>query len=86
MAGLPSEVTDRAKLILKNLEGSELILAGGESPQPSAAESPEVQMTLFEIKDDQLRKELEKLDLNAMTPIDALKTLADLKKRFSEKH
>jgi DNA mismatch repair protein MutS len=59
MAGLPEEVTDRAKKILKNLEGSELTV-GGEAKQTdrSRVSGEEIQMTMFEMKDDALREEL----------------------------
>jgi DNA mismatch repair protein MutS len=41
----------------------------------------EIQMTLFEIKDDALREELRKLNLEKMTPLEALQKLAELKKK-----
>lgn len=93
MAGLPEEVTDRAKQILKNLEGSELTVSGslpagqagvkmdrGEKHR-GRIHAHEIQMTLFEMKDDALREELRKLDLEKMTPLEALQKLAELKKR-----
>lgn len=87
MAGLPEEVTERAKKILKNLEGSELSVHtdGGlktEDPKKRGRVTPEVQMTLFEMKDDALREELKKIDVEKMTPLEALQKLAELKKKF----
>jgi DNA mismatch repair protein MutS len=80
MAGLPEELTDRAKKILKNLEGTELSASGeGSKEEKRRIGSPEVQMTLFEIKDDALRTELAKLDLEKMTPLEAMQRLAELK-------
>ncbi|MBI1805267.1 MAG: DNA mismatch repair protein MutS [Ignavibacteriae bacterium] len=90
MAGLPEEVTERAKNILKNLEGSELTLHDGEdagsgirdtSKKKGRIAPAEVQMTLFEMKDDKLREELKKLDVEKLTPIEALNKLADLKRK-----
>jgi DNA mismatch repair protein MutS len=88
MAGLPEEVTDRAKKILKNLEGSELTVHDGtESGKRNGRRAKgrvapaEVQLTLFEMRDDKLREEINKLDLEKMTPIEALQRLAELKKR-----
>jgi len=85
MAGLPSEITDRAKTLLKNLEGSDLTVHGGEGATPRSsrvkAMTHDVQLTLFEMKDDVLREELRKLDVNALTPMEALQKLAELKKR-----
>jgi DNA mismatch repair protein MutS len=79
MAGLPEEVTDRAKQILKNLEGHELSASKGEAGERRTG--GEVQMTLFEIKDDVLREELRNLDLENMTPLEALQTLAEFKRK-----
>jgi DNA mismatch repair protein MutS len=88
MAGLPDEVTERAKTILKNLEGSELSVGGGVEGQRNKAKMKqgrlaggEMQMTLFELKDDALREELRKLDVENLTPLEALQKLAELKKR-----
>ncbi|MEK6570648.1 MAG: hypothetical protein AABZ61_04710, partial [Bacteroidota bacterium] len=44
----------------------------------------EVQLTLFEMRDDRLREEIKKLDLEKMTPIEALQKLAELKKRLEK--
>lgn len=77
MAGLPPEVIDRATAILKDLERPEKGL-------PRASRD-ELQMTLFEVKDDELRREILDMDLNALTPLEALKALADLQNRLKEK-
>lgn len=88
MAGLPDEITDRAKAILKNLEGSELNVHSESGPPTEARATrknkgriapAEVQMTLFEVKDDALREELKKLDIETMTPLEALQKLASLR-------
>lgn len=85
MAGLPEEVTDRAKNILQNLEGSELTLHDeSKSERTKGRIAPaEVQLTLFEMKDDKLRDEIKKIDIDKMTPLEALKKLAELKKKIS---
>ena len=84
MAGLPEEVTERAKKILKNLEGSELTVSGESKSQQPIAKGriapAEIQMTLFELKDDKLREELKKMDIEKMTPLGALQKLAELKR------
>ncbi|MBI5022539.1 MAG: DNA mismatch repair protein MutS [Ignavibacteriales bacterium] len=97
MAGLPDEVTNRAKKILKNLEGTELTLheeSITKSQQPKAKgleqrvggriAPSEVQLTLFEMKDDKLREELKKLDLEKMTPLEAMQKLVELKKKIQD--
>lgn len=82
MAGLPEEVTDRAKEILKNLEGSDLTLHEGKREKKGRMDAGTVQLTLFELKDDPLRDELKKVDLDRMTPLEALDRLAEWKKKF----
>ena len=70
MAGLPQSVTDRAKEILRSFE----------SKEASRKKHDEFQISLFEIsKDDKLMKILDKVDLNNVTPIDALNILKQLK-------
>lgn len=85
MAGLPEEVTERAKKILKNLEESELTVHGEAANARRKVKGrvtlPEMQMTLFEMKDDVLHEELRTIDLDQMTPIEALQKLAEMKKR-----
>ncbi len=101
MAGLPEEVTERAKRILRNLEGSELSVHGekenrsgfvrkdsfggvqgsGKSKSAKGRIAPEVQMTLFELKDDALREELKGIDIEKMTPLEALQKLAEMKRK-----
>lgn len=88
MAGLPSTLTDRAKKILENLEASQLTLHG-EHPadaaeirkvkQHAATSENTPQITMFELKDDELREAIKKLDINSMTPLEALKFLAKVK-------
>ena len=86
MAGLPEEVTERAKNILSNLEGSELTLhdeSDSKKKKPKGRIVPnEIQLTLFEMKDDRLREEIRKIDIEKMTPLEALQKLAALKKKI----
>ncbi|MCZ6776335.1 MAG: DNA mismatch repair protein MutS, partial [Ignavibacteria bacterium] len=85
MAGLPEEVTDRAKKILKNLEGSDLSVHDDEQRKTKGRIAPtEVQMTLFELKDDPLREELKKINVEKMTPLEALQRLAELRKQVEK--
>jgi len=85
MAGLPEEVTERAKKILKNLEESELNVYSSGRQLKGRIPPPDIQMTLFEVKDDRLREDIRKLDVENMTPMDALQKLADLKKQIEQK-
>jgi DNA mismatch repair protein MutS len=98
MAGLPEELTERAKRILNNLEDSQLrpdgkgdeehvhdtphLQASGRRINPKAEEK--IQLTMFEMKDDELRAAIGKLDIDSMTPLEALKLLAKLKATLSK--
>jgi DNA mismatch repair protein MutS len=85
MAGLPEEVTDRAKKILKNLEESELNVYSSGRRLKGRIPPPDIQMTLFEMKDDKLRDDIRKLNVEKMTPLEALQKLVELQKRIEEK-
>jgi DNA mismatch repair protein MutS len=100
MAGLPEELTERAKKILSNLEDTQLrphgvegddsLLAGdghlraGGRRKLGSGGMDKIQLTMFEMKDDELRNTLNKLDINAMTPLEALKVLAKLKENSTK--
>jgi DNA mismatch repair protein MutS len=79
MAGLPESVTDRAQEILSTLEGANLSVGGGASR--GAGRTPDMQLTLFEAKDDALRAEIAAIDLDRLTPLEAMQVLAALKKK-----
>ncbi|MGA9118780.1 MAG: DNA mismatch repair protein MutS [Bacteroidota bacterium] len=86
MAGLPEEITDRAKDILRNLEDSGLSLQGedtskGRRKSGGRVAASSLQLTLFESQDDALRTELRSMDVNEMTPLKALETLSRLKEK-----
>lgn len=93
MAGLPKAVTSRAKEILKNLESFELSAtesAAASAQQPVRMPKPrrvvpksregEMQIELFSIGDEELRKKIEGVDLNNLTPVEALNKIAEFKK------
>jgi DNA mismatch repair protein MutS len=43
-----------------------------------------LQFSLFEFSDDRIRKEVSELEINNLTPIEALNKLHELKKKASE--
>ncbi|RME36657.1 MAG: DNA mismatch repair protein MutS, partial [Deltaproteobacteria bacterium] len=82
LAGLPQPVIDRAKEVLKNLEAGEFVGEG----QPRIARGrgekrvDQNQLPLFgQPTDDALRKRLEEIDIDVLSPLEALNLLADLK-------
>lgn len=73
MAGVPSVVLKRASDVLADLEQR------GESP---TVRHQTLQMTLFEPDELPLKKELDSVDVNRLTPIEALQLLDRWKKNF----
>ena len=78
LAGLPRGLIDRAKEILKNLEGEEWNAWG--QPRLAGAETPSkgVQLMLYEPRGDRLRERLRTIDTNVLTPLEALNVLTEL--------
>ncbi|MQA31219.1 MAG: DNA mismatch repair protein MutS [Luteitalea sp.] len=79
LAGLPMPVVERARAILAALERDELTRGGRPSVSGTPGE-PQRQLGLFQAPqpDDRLRQKLAALDIERMTPIEALATLAAL--------
>ncbi|MCZ7372210.1 MAG: DNA mismatch repair protein MutS, partial [Candidatus Methanoperedens sp.] len=80
LAGVPLKVTQRAKEILKEMENGSTITRGKESARYT-------QVVLFgqdEKKESPVVKELKNLNVDAMTPLEALNALAALKKKAGE--
>ncbi|KAB0665673.1 DNA mismatch repair protein MutS [Oryzomonas japonica] len=82
LAGMPADVIERAKEILRNLEHGEF-----EEGAPRLAKSkkappkePSPQFSLFESTEDQLRLRLKKLNIATLTPLEALNLLDELKR------
>ncbi|MDA0986518.1 MAG: DNA mismatch repair protein MutS [Bacteroidetes bacterium] len=71
MAGLPKQITNRAKEILKNLESSDLSIHTHVDELK--------QLNIFELKEDWLREELKNVDINSLTPVEALNLISKLK-------
>ena len=86
MAGLPRYVTNRAKEILQNLEGKELTPYEEKKEKlKKIKSSDDNQISMFEIQDDKIRKEIDDIEINNLTPVEALNKLNELKRRVKEK-
>jgi DNA mismatch repair protein MutS len=80
LAGLPQSVIERAREILNALEHDELT-RGGRPSVSGTLSDPQQQLGLFQAAvDDGLRKRIAALDVDHMTPMEALALLAELKK------
>ncbi|GIK61032.1 MAG: DNA mismatch repair protein MutS [Ignavibacteriaceae bacterium] len=84
MAGLPAFVTNRAKEILQNLESKELTPYELKKEKLRKLQIPENQMSIFEYQDDKLRGELKDLEIEKLTPLEALNKLNELKKKVKK--
>ncbi|MBK8551710.1 MAG: DNA mismatch repair protein MutS [Ignavibacteria bacterium] len=74
MAGLPESVTNRAKEILRSLEDKEYKRKNKDEFQISMFES-----AVTEFRDEALRKMLDEVDINNITPLDAMNVLKKMK-------
>jgi DNA mismatch repair protein MutS len=86
LAGLPPSVVSRAREILAGLERDELSRGGRPSLSGSEAASQQ-QLGLFSAPvagDDSLRRRLREIDVDHLTPIQALTLLAELKGEAAE--
>ena len=82
LAGMPASIVERANQVLKDLEGnSPKASIGAVKGSVSAHEG--LQLSFFQLDDpvlEQIRDELTRLDINNLTPIDALNKLHEIKK------
>jgi DNA mismatch repair protein MutS len=79
LAGLPSVVIDRAKRILKQHEKQER-----QSVQVETAAEP-LQLTIFTPLSQRIVDRIEAVDVNALTPLQALNLLEELQTELKEK-
>jgi DNA mismatch repair protein MutS len=77
LAGVPEEVVNRAKELLKQLE------SGKKDISPKGRER---QLELFKSRPHPVLEELRQLDLNKLTPLDALNFLAELKEKLKSEN
>ena len=84
LAGVPSEVVKRAKEILREIEGG----IGASAPKGTAKPSDEPAFDLFSgimaSKDSEAADKIRALDINTVTPIEAMNFLFELKKLLSD--
>ncbi len=86
LAGMPAQVLTRAEMMLKELESSHN-MAGGKQKMKAkvkeAVSSANMQLSFFQLNDpvlEQIREELVSIDINTLTPVEALMKLNEIKK------
>ncbi|EFK37559.1 DNA mismatch repair protein MutS [Chryseobacterium gleum] len=83
LAGMPAKVVNRANEILKTLEASRTQGNGGISESIKRVTEENMQLSFFQLDDpvlENIREELTKIDINTLTPIEALMKLNAIKK------
>jgi DNA mismatch repair protein MutS len=78
LAGLPNEVIDRAREVLVEHETAEHQLTG----QLAVDDTRPAQLTIFTPISQPVLEKLREVDLNRLTPLEALNLLAELKKQI----
>jgi DNA mismatch repair protein MutS len=89
IAGMPKSIVKRANVILKQLESDNAQVGTVGKPTAEIAQSREgMQLSFFQLDDPvlcQVRDEILGLDVNNLTPLEALNKLNDIKKIVSGK-
>jgi DNA mismatch repair protein MutS len=83
MAGMPRKLVDRATEILKELEKLHRKGEGNASPKVPESVQSGMQLSFFQLNDpvlENIKDELEKTDINNLTPMDALLKLNEIKR------
>jgi DNA mismatch repair protein MutS len=81
LAGLPNEVIDRAREVLAEHENAEHQLTG-QLANDESRPAPPAQLTIFTPISQPVLEKLREVDLNRLTPLEALNLLAELKKQI----
>ena len=89
ISGMPKSIVKRANVILKQLESDNAQVGSVGKPTAEIAQSREgMQLSFFQLDDPvlcQVRDEILGLDVNNLTPLEALNKLNDIKKIVSGK-
>lgn len=80
LAGVPKGVTTKANEILKSLERKNVMT--GKTQEKKDKNKVEGQFDMFNFKLAEIAHELDKVNLNELTPIDALNTLVKIKEKM----
>jgi len=86
MAGMPQSIIVRANEMLKQLEKSH---SGAELSKKGNEKAQNMQLSFFQLDDptlSQIRDEIVGIDINTLTPVEALMKLNDIKKLISPRH
>lgn len=82
LAGVPQVVTKRANEILKSIERKNVL--NNKKIEKQEKDVADGQLTMYNYKLAEIAHELDKIDVNELTPIDALNTLVKIKEKMSD--
>jgi DNA mismatch repair protein MutS len=83
LAGMPKTVVNRANDMLHQLETKRGEAPAGKGKTVSVQGEEKMQLSFFQLDDPtlvQIKKEVEKIDINTLTPVEALFKLNEIKK------
>ncbi|MBL6668462.1 MAG: DNA mismatch repair protein MutS [Crocinitomicaceae bacterium] len=84
MAGMPSQVVKRSEQILNDLEAMHSSVGGKKNKEEiKSSLNDSMQLSFFQLNDpvlEQIHEELKNVDINGLTPVDALLKLNEIKK------
>jgi DNA mismatch repair protein MutS len=83
LAGMPKTVVNRANDMLHQLETKRGEAPAGKGKSVSVQGEEKMQLSFFQLDDPtlvQIKKEVEKIDINTLTPVEALFKLNEIKK------
>ena len=84
LAGVPSAVTKRAKAILKELEANKIEIDFKAEDAVEEEDEDDIQFNFKTKSTDEMFELIKAIDINTLTPIEAMQTLYDLKKKVEE--
>ncbi len=84
LAGIPQKVIKRAKVILKRVEEGENSLKGMVVREKQKEIKGPVQLEMFQRPEVEVAQKLRGLDINTLTPVEALNLLNDFKSKLKD--
>ena len=80
LAGVPGEITRRAKDILRELEGNPVKKSSKKATEAAEENMMQCSLSFADLALDEIKEALKKTDINTLTPIEALNLIYEWKK------
>ena len=83
MAGMPNKMINRANEVLKQLESKRSTSSTNRTSKKIKTDIDDIQLSFFQLDDpvlEQIKEELINIDINTLTPVEALMKLNEIKK------